>query len=55
MVQIPGSILTSRTETSSLHEWSGIVETMLCRVKKVSYGEVFDLAIEQPQLVRKLH
>ena len=55
----PGSILTSRTETGSLSRvvrdgwdpwsvpWSGW--------KKVSSGGVVDLAVEQPQLIRKLH
>ena len=55
----PGSILTSRTETSSLSRvvWDGL-RPMLCTgkwVKKiVSYGGVFDLAVQQPQLFRKL-
>ena len=54
----PGSILTSRTETSSLiTSGQGWLGPMLCTIKrgeKVSCGGVFDLAIEQPQLFRKL-
>ena len=54
-VKFPGSILTSRTETSSLSRVVGWWRPMLCTVKymkKVSYGRVFDLAVEQSQLFR---
>ena len=54
----PGSILTSRTETSSLSRvvndgWDRCSVT-LSDEKKVSCCGVFDLAVEQPQLFRKL-
>ena len=53
-----GSILTSRTETSSLLRvvrdgWDPC-SIPLSGGKKVSYGAVFDLAVEQPQLFKKL-
>ena len=57
LISTPGSILTSRTETSSL---SRVVRDSWdpCSVPlsegKVSCGGVFDLAVEQPQLFRKL-
>ena len=58
-VQIPSLFLTSRTETNSL---SQVVTDeggkMLCTVKLVkkdSHGGVFDMAVEQLELFRKLH
>ena len=54
----PGSILTSRTETSSLSRvvragWDPCSTGKWVK-KKISCGWVFDLAVEQPQLFRKL-
>ena len=48
----PGSILTSRTETSSITRvvrdgWDPC-SVPLSGAKKISWGGVFDLAIEQP-------
>ena len=56
----PGSILTSRTETSSLSRvvrdgWDPCSLYREVGEKKVSRGGVIDLAVEQPQLFRKLH
>ena len=53
-----GSILTSTTDSLSCTSSQGWLEPMLCTgkwVKKMaSCGGVFDLAVEQPQLFRKL-
>ena len=52
----PGSILTSRTETSSLSRVVREGWDMLCTgklVKKSLLRGVFDLAVEQPPLFRK--
>ena len=56
----PGSILTSRTETSSLsrvvRDSGDPCSVPLSGWKKVSSGLVFDKAVEQPQLLfRKLY
>ena len=55
----PGSILTSRTETSSLSRvvrdgWDPCSIPLSGGGGNVSCGGVFDLAVEQPQLLRKL-
>ena len=54
----PLSILTSRTENQlSITSGQGWLGPMLCTVKwgkKVLCSRVFDLAVEQPQLFRKL-
>ena len=54
----PGSILTSGTENSSIsrlvRDAGDPFSVPLSGRKIVSYGEVFDLAVEQPQLFRKL-
>ena len=59
-VQIRGLILTirNRTETSSLsrvRDGGDPCSVPFSALKKVSNGGVFDLAVEQPQLLRKLH
>ena len=55
----PSSILTSRTETSSLsrvvRDGGDPFSVPLSGQKIVSHGGVFDLAVEQPQLFRKLY
>ena len=53
----PSSILLEKKPVLC-HEWSGMMEThaLYRKVgKKFSYGVVFDFAVEQPQLFRKLH
>ena len=56
----PCSILTSRTETNSLSRvvrdgWDPRSNALIKWVKKVPCGGVFDMAVEQPQLFRKLN